>query len=235
MKVLLLLTTVLPFVCVASFGGPRPYSTTLEDPFVVFGVNEIKKYLTTNGDTRPRAAVRIISSSQQVVAGTLYKFELEISGGDTNEVCKVAVLSQPWLQENERVTIREQPSCVAVNARVERQAKRLVGGQRAANLSDPDVQQAFAFLEVQHNARSNSLYYHKVTGARQVTRQMVNGIIFRFTDVTYARSDCRKNHTNPDNTACPVSANAETVATCSSQVYQSFGDKPDYTLTREDC
>lgn len=44
--------------------------------------------------------MKVKSATTQVVAGSLQKFEVELSNGSDHKDCIVSIWSQPWLKEN---------------------------------------------------------------------------------------------------------------------------------------
>jgi hypothetical protein len=235
MKVLLLIATALPFIVGDIItGGQHVYDAQLTDPNVVFAVNGINNLFKTNGDSRPRVAEKIISATSQVVSGVIYRFQIEVSGGSSKEVCNVAVWSRPWVAAAEQTLLQGTPTCAAETV-AQPQARSVVGGQQETSLTDPEVQKAVTYLETRINARSNSLYYLKATSATKVTKQVVNGVIYRFTALTFALSSCTRNDANVANALCPVSANALTQQTCTTEIYWNPRETPEYTVNSEDC
>ncbi|KAH8250092.1 hypothetical protein KR026_004897, partial [Drosophila bipectinata] len=53
-----------------------------------------------SGDGPSYQVVKVKSATTQVVAGSLEKFEVELSNGSDNKDCIVSIWSQPWLKEN---------------------------------------------------------------------------------------------------------------------------------------
>uniref|UniRef100_A0A0B7A1B1 Cystatin domain-containing protein n=1 Tax=Arion vulgaris TaxID=1028688 RepID=A0A0B7A1B1_9EUPU len=232
MKVLLLLATALPFITCGLVGGEQPYNAQLTDVSVVFAVGEINNLFQTNGDQRPRVAEKIISATSQVVSGVIYRYEIEVSGGNTKEICSIAVWSQPWLSDSEKNKVEGTPSCIPETSAVARQ----LGGEQIVSLTDPDVALAAQFLESTLNAQSNSLFYLKITSASKVTKQIVNGVNYRFFDANLTPTSCTKNDVklNPDQ-VCTVNANAVALVTCTYVVYYNPRQTPAYTISSQSC
>ncbi|KAH9519470.1 hypothetical protein Btru_002766 [Bulinus truncatus] len=78
-------------------GGISPYTTTLDDPMVVFAVSATNEYYRTKGDNQARTVVKLISSTQQVVSGLLYRFIIQVTGGKCVDDCTVAVCTRTLL------------------------------------------------------------------------------------------------------------------------------------------
>jgi len=236
MKILLLLATALPFIYSQDMpGGQHAFEAHLTDDTVVFAVNEINNFFKANGDNKPRVADKVISATSQVVAGVIYRYKIEVHGGATKEICTVAVLSQPWLQKTQ---LQGTPSCAAEaqpKSKSKAKAKSLVGGQEATTLADPEVQKAVQFLETTVNAKSNSLFYLKAQSAASVTKQVVNGVIYRFNGLKFAASDCTQNDVKQGNKVCRVDANAAPLETCSYVVYWNPRQTPVYTINNSIC
>ncbi|CAG5134257.1 unnamed protein product [Candidula unifasciata] len=202
MKILLLIATALPFItCQDIPGGKHALNVSLTDPNVVLALNAVNELYKTNGDQRLRTGVEVVSATSQIVAGVKYTYTIKVSGGDANELCTVSILRQPWISD--KPALLGEPTCVPEKAGAAPPAA-LVGGQVDVSFSDPDVQKAVQFLESKINAKSNGLYYLKATGASKVTKQVVNGIIYRFYAVTYAESQCTQNDvkTGDQQTVC---------------------------------
>ncbi|XP_055879267.1 cystatin-like protein [Biomphalaria glabrata] len=100
-SVLLLMLTVAHCTSASSAGSERQYETTLLDPYVVFAMTAINDYFCEKGDDSPRAALRLVKATCQLVAGNLYRFIIEVSGGQTIDECTVKVWSRPWLPKQE--------------------------------------------------------------------------------------------------------------------------------------
>ncbi|KAI8043968.1 cystatin-like protein [Drosophila gunungcola] len=49
------------------------------------------------GDGPNYEVVNVLSASSQVVAGSLHKFDVELSNGSDNKECTVKIWSRPWL------------------------------------------------------------------------------------------------------------------------------------------
>ncbi|XP_022209373.1 cystatin-like protein [Drosophila obscura] len=52
------------------------------------------------GDGPTYKAVNVTSVSSQVVAGTLYTYQVELDNGSDKKDCTVKIWTQPWLKEN---------------------------------------------------------------------------------------------------------------------------------------
>ncbi|XP_022215138.1 cystatin-like protein [Drosophila obscura] len=52
------------------------------------------------GDGPTYKAVYVTSVSSQVVAGTLYTYQVELDNGSDKKDCTVKIWTQPWLKEN---------------------------------------------------------------------------------------------------------------------------------------
>ncbi|XP_017026535.1 cystatin-like protein isoform X2 [Drosophila kikkawai] len=69
-------------------------------------LNEAKKLLTTTfaglpaGDGPTYQVGNVVSVTRQVVAGTKYKYVVDVSDGSVTEECTVTIWQQPWLQKN---------------------------------------------------------------------------------------------------------------------------------------
>ncbi|EDW97565.1 cystatin-like protein [Drosophila yakuba] len=48
--------------------------------------------------------LNVISASSQLVAGTLHKFEVELSNGSETKECTVKIWDRPWLHEKGEAT-----------------------------------------------------------------------------------------------------------------------------------
>ncbi|KAI8784923.1 cystatin protein [Biomphalaria glabrata] len=75
--------TVAHYTSASSAGSERQYETTLLDPYVVFAMTAINDYFCEKGDDSPRAALRLVKATCQLVAGNMYRFTIEVSGGQT--------------------------------------------------------------------------------------------------------------------------------------------------------
>ncbi|KAH9512419.1 hypothetical protein Btru_039506 [Bulinus truncatus] len=110
----LLLVAVLPYLAYAGLvGGQVTYTTTLDDPNIVFAVQAINDYYKKLGDNQLRTAVKLVEATSQVVAGAMYRFKLEVTNGSTVEECTVAVWSRPWLTGDDATRVEGEPHCVA--------------------------------------------------------------------------------------------------------------------------
>ncbi|KAK0050380.1 cystatin-like protein precursor [Biomphalaria pfeifferi] len=110
---LVVLLAVVPFISSQLVGGQVPYTTTLNDPNVLFAVKAINSFYQQQGDNNLRTGVKVVRATSQVVAGALYRFTIQVSGGSTNEDCTVVVWSRPWLSGDEATQLQGTPSCVA--------------------------------------------------------------------------------------------------------------------------
>uniref|UniRef100_A0A0B7A3F7 Cystatin domain-containing protein n=1 Tax=Arion vulgaris TaxID=1028688 RepID=A0A0B7A3F7_9EUPU len=236
MKVLLLLATALPFITCGLLGGQNQYNAQLTDASVIFAVSEINNFFQANGDQRPRVAVQIRSATSQVVSGTKYGYEIEVSGGDTKEICNITIWSQPWLSASEKNKVVGTPSCIPETSVAQPAVSHQRGGQQIVSLTDADVVLAAQFLESTLNAQSNSLFYLKITSASKVTKQIVNGVNYRFFDANLTPTSCTKNDVklNPDQ-VCTVNANAVALVTCTYVVYYNPRQTPAYTISSQSC
>ncbi|KAI8784920.1 cystatin protein [Biomphalaria glabrata] len=75
--------TVAHYTSASSAGSERQYETTLLDPYVVFAMTAINDYFCEKGDDSPMAALRLVKATCQLVAGNMYRFIIEVSGGQT--------------------------------------------------------------------------------------------------------------------------------------------------------
>lgn len=73
-------------------GSRHPYNTTLQDPLVVYALEEINAYYSSRGDHRPRTAVELVNATEQIVEGEWYSFTLIVTDGKKNETCTADVL-----------------------------------------------------------------------------------------------------------------------------------------------
>ncbi|BFZ07453.1 hypothetical protein BsWGS_10492 [Bradybaena similaris] len=238
MKVLLLIATALPFIAgqVDMPGGPHTFTTNLSDPNVVFALKTINEVYRTNGDQRPRVGEKIVSATSQVVAGVKYTYKIEVKvGDDVKELCAISVWSRPWLTGTDALSVLGTPECHPETIAAARSVG-VVGGQEDVSFSDPDVQKVVHFLESKLNAKSNSLFYLKATSASKVTKQVVNGIIYRFYVITYAESVCTQEDVKKDtNKLCTVNANSPVRELCTDEVYYSALRETPYSITSETC
>jgi uncharacterized protein with beta-barrel porin domain len=227
-----LLAAALPFItCQVLPGGQTPYSADIHNQFVVFAVSGINTWYQSNGDNRERVSERVVSATSQIVAGVLYRFEIQVSGGDQQELCSVSVLSSPWLEPASATKLVGSPVCEA------QQSRRQVGSAVAVDISDPDTLRAFRFLETTITAQENSVAYLVGVQFEGITKQVVNGIIFTFNKVSYARSVCPPNEILTNNYLfCVNSAiGLPVVKKCTSSVYWNPRDSEEYTLKSNLC
>ncbi|XP_017099611.2 cystatin-like protein [Drosophila bipectinata] len=100
LKVILVLGLALAVAAdeVPVLGGTRPLEgAELEEAKA--GLNSSLEKLAS-GDGPSYKVVKVKSATTQVVAGTLQKFEVELSNGSDNKDCIVSIWSQPWEKEN---------------------------------------------------------------------------------------------------------------------------------------
>merc|ERR1712002_229941 len=117
MKIILALCLVLPFAASQLAGGLTPMDgVDLSDANVQFALKAINNFYASKGDNAARVAVKLVSASEQVVAGAMYHFVIEVSGGVSNENCAVSVWSRPWLSGAEALQIAGDPQCQATSA-----------------------------------------------------------------------------------------------------------------------
>ncbi|KAI8784921.1 cystatin protein precursor, partial [Biomphalaria glabrata] len=62
---LVVLLAVVPFISSQLVGGQVPYTTTLDDPYVLFAVEAINTFYEHQGDNNLRTAVKIVKATSQ--------------------------------------------------------------------------------------------------------------------------------------------------------------------------
>jgi len=212
-------------------GGEVPFKTNLQNPDVVFAVNGINEFYQKAGDNDVRSAVKVLSATSKVVAGALYTFKLEITGGAQDEVCTVKVWSRPWLSGSEQTQLSGAPHC---SPKVEK--TRRVGAEEKIDFTDDEVQKAVTVLELSANSMTNSLYYLKATGATSVTKQVVNGFLYNFKSVAFSKTECTKSDAAASDALgnCPLTDN-KAMMTCNASVWYNPRQVPVYQLTDIEC
>ncbi|XP_016949836.1 cystatin-like protein [Drosophila biarmipes] len=97
-KVIFVLSLTLALAC-----GRRPIGAP--NPLEGDDLAKAKDLLTTTLNKLAAGAgpkyevVNVTSASSQLVAGSLYKFEVELSNGSDNKECTVNIWDRPWLLE----------------------------------------------------------------------------------------------------------------------------------------
>ncbi|XP_005113397.1 uncharacterized protein LOC101852149 [Aplysia californica] len=171
-----------------------------------------------------------LSRRPQVVSGTLYRYTIELTNGENKEQCDVRVWSQPWLPEGQRTVLGGAPKCTQVKAP---SARSMLGAPEVVSITEEDVQSALGALEQRQTAQSNGLVYLKAVSAKKITKQVVNGLVFSLTDVTFYGSSCSRTPT--DRTTCSVAADASLVQTCSANIWFSTQNTPNYKISDVVC
>ncbi|XP_005113396.2 uncharacterized protein LOC101851919 [Aplysia californica] len=232
MKLIFVVCLILPLIsgAVLTGGINNDYTTSLDDPNVKFAVDGINSYYKGLGDSTSRTAVRLVSASSQVVSGTLYRYTIELTNGENKEQCDVRVWSQPWLPEGQRTVLGGAPKCTQVKAP---SARSMLGAPEVVSITEEDVQSALGALEQRQTAQSNGLVYLKAVSAKKITKQVVNGLVFSLTDVTFYGSSCSRTPT--DRTTCSVAADASLVQTCSANIWYSDRNTPNYKISNVVC
>ncbi|XP_037720273.1 cystatin-like protein [Drosophila subpulchrella] len=94
---------VLSLTLAVAFGRRRPPGAP--KPLDGNDLAKAKNILTTTltklaaGDGPKYEVVNVKTATTQLVAGSLYKFEVELSNGSENKECTVKIWDRPWLQE----------------------------------------------------------------------------------------------------------------------------------------
>jgi len=214
-------------------GGTVPFETNLQNPDVVFAVNEINEAFQKSGDNDARTAVKLLSATVKVVAGALFEFTIEVTGGHLNEECTVSVWSRPWLQGTEKTQLYGEPKCHALERR-----ELALGAEEEISLEEEEVRNAYVVLGERVNAEDNGPSYLVGTSAEKVTKQVVNGILYNFTNIKFYKSSCTKAEeaAADENQMCTVELNeAKPVTVCTATVWYNPRQLPVYQLTDYQC
>ena len=125
----------------------------------------------------PVKLVKIVKAETQVVSGTNYKLNLELSGANSQVIpCEVVVFNQPWT--NTRKMIRS--SCTPKRTTRQIGAFPISGGYSPRDVDDVDVKEisSFATSAIAANTNSGPVYLTKVVRAES---QVVAGRNFKLT------------------------------------------------------
>ncbi|EDX12938.1 cystatin-like protein [Drosophila simulans] len=83
-------------------GAPKPLDGDDLSKAKELLVTTLAKLAT--GDGPNYQVVNVISASSQLVAGSLHKFEVELSNGSDTKECTVKIWDRPWLHEQGEAT-----------------------------------------------------------------------------------------------------------------------------------
>jgi hypothetical protein len=223
----LLIAVALPFACQASLvGGMTDITLDSDDVNVVFGLSAINGFYANNGDNAARTLVKVVKAQSQVVAGILYKVTLEVQSSQGTEDCDLKIWERSWLTGAEARQVTEGPTCKPA-------ATKRAGGYSAASLDNEDVKNALSFAVDSINSQLNSIYLRKAGNVGEVTKQVVAGMHYKFTDVAMDLTTCTKGSSSLLEN-CAVSANNNAM-TCSFDIYWQSWMTPAYTMQNLSC
>jgi len=183
-------------------GGVSAATLTMDNVNVMFAKQATMDHFTATGAADTTRTLSIKSATQQVVSGMLYTITFSTN---MNEECTVKVWEQVWMTPQR--SISSGPNCVAVQNR-RQLGGGMPGGVSAADMNSAEVQAALNFGVKAVNGMENSMYLRKVQGSYTVTKQVVSGMLYKFTDVVLAQTDCFKG-SNTDLSMCNVSDPAD--------------------------
>merc|ERR1711962_1805526 len=156
-----------------------------------------------------------------------------VNGGHLNEECIVSVWSRPWLQGTEKTQLYGEPKCHALERR-----ELALGAEEEISLEEEEVRNAYVVLGERVNAEDNEPSYLVGTSAEKVTKQVVNGILYNFTNIKFYKSSCTKAEeaAADENQMCTVELNeAKPVTVCTATVWYNPRQLPVYQLTDYQC
>jgi len=151
----------------------------------------------------------------------LYKITFETN---MNEECTVSVWEQAWMTPQRQIA--GGPNCTAVMT-------RRAGGVSPADKSSPEVKAALSFCVTSLNNMENSMFARVQQGDYSVTQQVVAGMLYKFTDVVMATSDCMKG-ASTDLSSCNVADNAGSTKCSFTVSWQAWRD-PQYQMVDWKC
>ncbi|KAK3732994.1 hypothetical protein RRG08_002600 [Elysia crispata] len=207
-------------------GGQNIFTAKVTDPEVIFALDGINDFFASQDDTNNRTFVKIVQATSQVVRGVIYRYKIEVSGGPNgNEICDVAVWSQPWLDDP---SLKEQ-----IVGGITCQAKQLLG------VAPNEEQEALYAFEKFLNRRLFNIYYVRVKNQPDLEEESSNGEErFNFSNIEMAYTNCMKSTASALadaaalNRECPVDDDTEVQFTCSATVVKK-GDS--YTVKSHQC
>lgn len=124
----------------------------------------------------PVKLLKIVKAETQVVSGTNYKLNLELSGANSEVIpCEVVVFDQPWTKTQKLI----RSSCTP-KRKTTRQVGGSVGGYSPVDVNDAEVKEiaSFASSAISANTNSGPVTLTKVVKAES---QVVAGINFKLT------------------------------------------------------
>jgi len=233
MFAVLLFAAVLPVATNAQLaGGVAPITLSSSDPNVLFGLAKIKSSMNL-ADSNLQSW-KLESATSQVVAGTLYRLKFSLTIGQTEQKCEVEVWSRPWLTGDAALQVTQEPKCDGGAATRQLGGRPMVGGATKADINDPTVKSALNFAVKMYNGQVNYMFSRKpvIDNEASVTKQVVNGIKYVFSNIDMADTSCMNNGSDLDK--CDVTDNG-TVKTCSFTVVEQAWMDAKYRLIASQC
>ncbi|XP_041355107.1 multicystatin-like [Gigantopelta aegis] len=173
MKLLLLLIVIVPVTLSLSPGGVVPIDVTGMDTLAA--ANEALTLLNSKENTE-RQLNKILSASVQVVDGLKYVFTVDVKTGDRDEICRLTIVKQAWLNFS-RLTHSECKARQVVA--VEAADSAVVGGAKSVDTTREDVVAMAENALSKLNAKEDtSRTLNKIVSAKI---QVVAGIKYVFT------------------------------------------------------
>jgi hypothetical protein len=132
--------------------------------------------VSANMNSGPVKLLKIVKAETQVVSGTNYKLNLELSGANSEVIpCEVVVFDQPWTKTQKLI----RSSCTP-KRKTTRQVGVLSGGYSPVDVNDAKVKEiaSFASSAISANTNSGPVTLTKVVKAES---QVVAGINFKLT------------------------------------------------------
>nr|CAH0104200.1 unnamed protein product [Daphnia galeata] len=134
--------------------------------------------VSANMNSTPVKLLKIVKAETQVVSGTNYKLNLELSGANSEVIpCEVVVFDQPWTKTQKLI----RSSCTPKRKTTKRQVGGSVtGGYSPVDVNDAKVKEiaSFASSAISANTNSGPVTLTKVVKAES---QVVAGINFKLT------------------------------------------------------
>jgi len=203
-------------------GGISATTMDMSDVNAQFALAATKSQFLANGKQDSGRTFSIKKATQQVVSGMLYRITFETN---MNEECTVTVWEQAWMTPQRQIS--DGPTCSATPAR------RMAGGVSQADKNSKEVKDALSFCVTSLNNMENSMFARVQQGDYTVTKQVVAGMLYKFTDVVMATSDCMKG-SNTDLSSCNVADNASSTK-CSFTVSWQAWRTPQYEMVDWKC
>ncbi|KAL0869363.1 hypothetical protein ABMA27_007612 [Loxostege sticticalis] len=152
------------------------------DPkYLALAEESLQQYIQTTGNTQPHSVTKVDRVRTQVVSGTLTKIDFTVNVGISDVIhCHSRVWEQAWLSKKE-ITVNCGSDENKLREKRQAPGDRLSGAPIAQDHTLPEyLSLAKTCLKV-YLQNKNSTQHHKVIEVKEVTTQVVAGVMTRLT------------------------------------------------------